>query len=174
MVWQKIRNELSVHFSTVHIENTPYLPYDNKLDIKVRAWNSLEPVENPFVDSPKFSYDLAKGICNGYSITYANLQFAVHLGLNPIYLIGCDHHYEGEAKLPANTQVQVKPKQQNHFIEGYRQPGEIVYNAPLDDLTEAYKNAKAFSDKNGITIYNATRGGHLDIFPRIDYDTLFD
>ena len=139
----------------------------------MRSWKSLEPVQNPFVDNPQFSNDLSRGVCNGYSITYANLQFAVHLGLNPIYLIGCDHNYDGEAKLPANTQLEVKANQNNHFIKGYRKPGEIVYNAPLDDLTEAYRNAQAFSQANGISIFNATRGGKLDVFERANFDELF-
>ena len=174
LVWKKVKQEIPHYFEHVHIENTPYLPVNNIKKIKVMRWNALAPVQNPYVDDPKFSPDIRNGICGGYSVTYANLQFAVHLGLNPIYLIGCDHNYQGEPNLPANTKLEVKENQENHFIKGYREPGEIVYNAPLDDLTEAYKNAKAYSDQNDISIINATRGGFLEVFERVDFDTLFN
>ena len=67
----------------------------------------------------------------------------------------------------------VKKNQINHFINGYREPGEVVYNAPLDDLTQAFVNARAYSDQNNIKILNATRGGHLEVFERVDFDQLF-
>lgn len=103
-------------------------------------------------------------------MTYINLQLAVHLGANPIYIIGCDHHYSGEDPLPANSEVVVKENQVNHFIKGYREPGEVVYNAPLDDLTQAYVNARAYADQNNIKIVNTTRGGYLEVFERMNFD----
>ena len=174
MVWGKIKDEIHAYFKFVHIENTSYLPYDSKLNISARTWTIKGLVQNPYSDSPGFSSNFNAGIFNGYSVTYINLQLAAHLGANPIYLIGCDHHYSGEDALPANSEVVVEEGQVNHFIKGYREPGEIVYNAPLDDLTEAFKNARAFSELNDITICNATRGGHLEVFQRVDFDTLFD
>ena len=36
----------------------------------------------------------------------------------------------------------------------------------------AYKKAKEYADKHGIKIYNATRGGALEVFPRVNFDDL--
>ena len=33
--------------------------------------------------------------------------------------------------------------------------------------------ARRFGEKHGIEIYNATRGGHLEIFKRVDFDKIF-
>jgi len=32
---------------------------------------------------------------------------------------------------------------------------------------------KRHCDSRGIQVYNATRGGKLEVFPRVDFDTLF-
>ena len=38
---------------------------------------------------------------------------------------------------------------------------------------EAYRDAKAACDSLGINVFNATRGGKLEVFPRVDFDSLF-
>ena len=40
-------------------------------------------------------------------------------------------------------------------------------------LWEQYKIMREIATQKGINIYNATRGGQLDVFDRVDYDTLF-
>jgi hypothetical protein len=172
LVWQKCKNELCHHFNEVHVENTEMLPVDSNLGLTVRRWHSLGPTSTPYAAPPAFSGDMSKGAYGGYTVTFLNLQLAVHLGCDPIYLIGCDHYYQGEEDLPVSSQV-VHLKQ-NHFIEGYRKPGEIVYNAPIRNMTEAYRHAKAYADVQNIRIYNATRGGHLEVFERVPFDDLFD
>ena len=36
-----------------------------------------------------------------------------------------------------------------------------------------FDSGKHYADKHGIKIYNATRGGKLEIFDRVDFDTIF-
>ena len=119
-----------------------------------------------------FSQNVCEGFYGGYSVTFENLQLAAHMGLNPIYLIGCDHYYHGESEVTPQSQV-TEGTQANHFIPGYRAPGEIVNPAPIKEMTQAYEVAKKYGDEHGIKIYNATRGGHLEAFPRVCFDELF-
>ena len=119
-----------------------------------------------------FSGDVSKGVYGGYSVTFENLQLAAHMGLNPIYLIGCDHYYHGEPEVDPHTRIE-EGAEANHFIPGYRAPGEIVNNAAIKEMTDAYTVAKKYGDEHGIKIYNATRGGHLEVFPRVSFDELF-
>ena len=37
----------------------------------------------------------------------------------------------------------------------------------------AYEVAKDYAKENDIKIYNATRGGKLEVFERVDFDLLF-
>ena len=40
-------------------------------------------------------------------------------------------------------------------------------------MTKSYLNARKVCEKNNISIYNATRGGFLEVFDRVDFDRLF-
>ena len=37
----------------------------------------------------------------------------------------------------------------------------------------AYQAAEKYAEEHGIKIYNATRGGRLEVFERVDFDSLF-
>jgi len=37
----------------------------------------------------------------------------------------------------------------------------------------AFEKAKEYADGHGIKIYNATRGGKLEVFERVNFDDLF-
>lgn len=117
-----------------------------------------------------FSDDLTVGAYGGYTVTFDNLQLAAHLGLNPIYLIGCDHYYQGEHNITPGKPVAAGA--QNHFSPAYRSPGEQVNPAPVSLMTAAYRVAQSYAEHTGIKIINATRGGFLDIFPREDLDAV--
>ncbi|MFA5005850.1 MAG: 6-hydroxymethylpterin diphosphokinase MptE-like protein [Candidatus Izemoplasmatales bacterium] len=103
----------------------------------------------------KFSRDCYATVYDGYSITYSIMQLAIYMGFTEIYLLGADSSYLGEKK---------------HFIEhGTNDP---TFQTATDRLFSAYSVAKKFTDKNGIKVYNATRGGKLEIFPRVNLDEL--
>ena len=92
----------------------------------------------------------------------------MHLGLNPIYIIGCDHYYVGEEN--AQDGELVAHSSSNHFHPNYRSAGEKVNPAPIEQMNCAYSHARAYCDQHNIRIFNATRGGHLEIFERIDFE----
>jgi glycosyltransferase involved in cell wall biosynthesis len=136
----------------------------------VRYFKDIGGVSNDIKDTPSFSNDIGVGAYAGYTITFFNLQLAAHLGFSQIYLLGCDHTYRGEVNVKPDEKI--SSKEINHFLPGYRQPGEVVNAAPIDEMNHAYRHARLFSDQTNQKIYNATRGGDLDIFERADFDTL--
>ena len=105
----------------------------------------------------KFSDDISYGIFDGYSITYSILQIACYLGFKEIYLIGCDCSYS-------------KDPSKQHFSNS----GHVDPNSPMmtDKLISGMKAAKKYCDSRGIKIINATRGGALEVFPRISIDDM--
>lgn len=169
LVWDKIASSLDDHFEKVYIPN--YLKTEQS-PIKTIMWRHLDQVSSTDLSTPEFSDDATRGFYGGHSVTYENLQFAVHLGLNPIYLIGCDHYYAGEKEITNGEQIKVKAPV-NHFSTDYRSEGELVNRAPIAQMTNAYHHANEFAKRNSIKILNATRGGHLEVFPRKSFDALF-
>ena len=172
ILWNKIKNELLEYVDRVHIpsylNNVPHA-----LQQRCFTWRSLSMRRHPNVGEFYFSADLTQGTFPGGTVTYDNLQLAMHLGLNPIYIIGCDHHYAGEDAVAGRSQVIEAPNIKNHFIEGYRQPGEKVPSADIALMTESYVRARRFAEKRGIEIFNATPGGHLEVYERVAFESLF-
>ena len=167
LVWEKIKDSVHDDIELVHIASKLDKTGANK---PIRYWNTLD---NNYSGKPSFfASDISKGMNTGATITYENLQIAVYTGLNPIYIIGCDHFYEGEDSYENGVMIEQSDKQ-THFIKGYRTPGEVVWAATIDKMSKAYATAKNYSDKFGIKIYNATRGGHLEVFERINLDQVY-
>ena len=48
---------------------------------------------------------------------------------------------------------------------------ELVHN--MDNATKSFLRVRNYFSKRNINIYNATRGGKLEIFPRVDLDNFF-
>jgi hypothetical protein len=170
LVWSKISS--SIHnYVSLPIVSADLFPASSRNSLLQPCVSVPSLGHAPFVDTqPAFSPDLAIGAYGGSSVTYFNLQLAVHLGLDPIYLIGCDHHYN-EADSPEHSPIQSSSI--NHFHPDYRKPGEIVNPAPIENMTTSYNIARDFADLHDIKIANATRGGYLESFGRVDFESLF-
>lgn len=113
-----------------------------------------------YYSKPNFSEDIMKGITGGFTVTYIALQLAVYMGFTEIYLLGVDHG------LPKNAQA---GQTKNHF---YADSKSDKANLDFEISTASYQKAKEYAEKHGIKIYNATRGGNLEVFERVDIDML--
>lgn len=167
ILWPKIKDEVPKHIDLIHMPSS-YNPHE--LPCPVRRWTAVGGADDPPPDARHFSADLTRGIYVASTVTYMNIQLAAHLGLDPIYLIGCDHNYPGETYSHAKKAVEAH--EHHHFIKGYRRKGELVLPADIGAMDNAFYCARLFADAHGLGIFNATRGGHLEIFERADLDGL--
>lgn len=138
-------------------------------------WNGLSSINYVHLKSegympnyPGFSDDITKGVFWGNTVVYdIALQFAAYMGASEIYLLGIDHNNVGNVTDP-----------RNHFIEDYFEKDEegIYKNvvANFDAMTVAYEKAEKYSREHGFRIFNATRGGKLEVFERVSFDDLFN
>lgn len=111
-----------------------------------------------------FSRDIASVVYSGQTVTYSMIQFAAYMGFKEIYLIGVDCNYSKD-----NSTISADSYFDKRLFNSGRQ-----YAAPeVDTNLLAFARAKEVCDKESIHIYNATRGGKLEIFPRVDLDSLF-
>jgi hypothetical protein len=177
LVWRKCQNDFKAYHDVVL---TPkYLESKRDVDCSMyyRHLGVVPTSEEQRGDQSYFSADASAGLFCGGTVTYENLQMAVYLGLDPIYIIGCDHNYSGvgqSATENVSKEIIHQGDVNNHFSKDYRAPGEKVLSANVIQMNAAFSEARRFSDASGIRIVNGTRGGRLEAFERADLDDVFD
>jgi hypothetical protein len=125
-----------------------------------------------YLEFPKFSASFEKEVYWGGTVSYLNMQLANFLGGNEIYLIGFDHSYKVPEKMN-NTVITSETEDVNHIHPDYFGKGYRWHDPKVDRMEMAYLEAKVFLESKGVKIYNSTVGGKLEVFERVDYNTLF-
>ncbi|MEH7225933.1 6-hydroxymethylpterin diphosphokinase MptE-like protein, partial [Bacillus sp. JJ1566] len=153
--------ELKEHIEKLNVEGIFVADIiSNDIDIKdnfyIYPLNLLNHQRRHKKYNSKFSADAFAEVYDGYSITYSLIQIAVYMGFKEIYLLGVDNNYSTNMHHHFKDYGFVDPK--------YLQAGNKMFSA--------YKEAKKYADKHNIKIYNATRGGMLDLFERVDLDAI--
>ena len=156
--FEECKNHIPVE-ATVFIRNF----MDKGLDSKEKVFWYNGFLENVEDTEPKFSTDIAKGTYSGRTVMYDMIQIAVYMGFEEIYLIGVDFSWGEDGR---NAHFCSDYMESKNFLE------EMSYSKKANQL--AYIAAKKYADANGIRIYNATRGGHLEVFPRVSFDQIFN
>lgn len=119
----------------------------------------------------KFSLNAAEGVYAACSVTTEMIQFAYYMGFAEIYLIGVDFSYSINNKV--DNQSYSYNGEDNYFIKGYLKPGEIADMPNIRANVFGFNAAKQAIEGQGRIIRNATRGGKLEVFERVDLDDLF-
>ena len=130
----------------------------------------LEAIREYCENGDMFSYDIEDHINAFGTVTYSLLQLAVYMGFKNIYIIGCDNSYS-KTRLKDGTVVD---RGGSNYFEGgnSKKTDKVVVDTWIMDM--AYSLARKEADSHDFTIYNATRGGYLKAFPRVDFDSLFE
>ena len=109
----------------------------------------------------KFSKDLSVCIYDCFTVTNMAIQLAVYLGFKEIYLIGADCNYNLE---------------KIHFIETKgiddKQKNAKYLPHAVEMSIKGYEAAQKFAKTMNVKIFNATRGGNLEVFERVNFDDL--
>ncbi len=148
-----------------------YLQYDSENN---KLLPFYEDLNEPY---PSFSEDPSMFVYEGFSITYLMMQWAAYMGFSKLFLLGVDHNF----KLTRNYFEKFIPSQEvpgeianDHFSTNYFKKDELINIADLQSSTQAYGKAEQYSIENGFRIYNATRGGNLEVFERVDFNVLMN
>lgn len=107
---------------------------------------------------PHFTDDFSTRTYLGYTVTYTCIQLAAYMGFSKIYLLGVDFSYANER----NATYGHFYKEEKKEAVGYTK-----------EVLNAYKATRKYADEHGIQVINATRGGKLEVFERVDFDSLF-
>ncbi len=120
---------------------------------------------------PKFARDVSGRLWEGATVTYVALQLAYHMGFEKVILIGVDHNFV--TKGDANKTITSQGDDPNHFAPNYFGKGFKWQLPDLETSERAYRMAKAAYEADGRQVLDATIGGKLTVFPKIDYLSLF-
>lgn len=123
------------------------------------VWNKLFPNLFPIA---RFSDDISKKVYCGKTVIYSCIQIAAYMGFSEIYLTGVDCNYHGKkqhADIMASHEISEEKK--------------LRLGKAGDDMLKQFGALAEVLKKKNIHVYNATRGGSLEAFPRVDLDKLF-
>jgi hypothetical protein len=120
---------------------------------------------------PRFARDVRGRVWEGATVTNVALQLAFHMGFAEVILIGVDHNFA--SKGDANKTVVSDGDDPNHFSSAYFGKGFRWQLPDLETSEVGYRFARQAYESAGRRVLDATIGGKLTIFPKVDYSSLF-
>jgi uncharacterized Rossmann fold enzyme len=120
---------------------------------------------------PGFSRDVCGRVWEGATVTNVALQLAFHMGFQEVILVGVDNNFT--TKGPANATVTSTGDDPNHFSPAYFGKGFRWQLPDLETSEIGYRMARQAYESAGRQVIDATIGGKLSLFPKVDYESLF-
>ena len=182
-------NRIFLIFDRIGFQPTYYVSIGE--DMVVQSVEGILKVEGPkfinwrarhvFPDRPDLIYllqrldsnfvtDLTRGIWLGYSVTFAALELAFYMGFEEAILIGVDHNF----KLPGNPYEKhtATGAGEDHFDPNYFPPGFTWRMPDMRNSEYAFEIARRVYEEHGRRVLDATLGGQLKVFPKVDYQSV--
>ena len=120
---------------------------------------------------PQFAFDMTRRIWEGATVTNVALQLAFYMGFEQVILIGVDHNFTSKGE--ANKTVVSDGADPNHFSPAYFGKGFRWQLPDLETSEIGYRLARKTYENAGRQVLDATAGGKLTIFPKVEYNSLF-
>lgn len=151
------------------------LPMPKFISFRGRRWfergADIIYLDTDYTDPPTFSGDVSGRVFEGSTVTYVAMQIAFHMGFEQVILVGVDHDFKTRGR--PNVTVTSEGSDPDHFSPAYFGKGFRWQLPDLEASEEAYRMARKAFEGAGRTIVDATLGGKLEVFPKVDYDDLF-
>jgi hypothetical protein len=128
-------------------------------------------LDTDFTGPENFSGEATRRLFEGFTVTYAAMQLAFFMGFQEAILVGVDHNY-----VTAGTpnQAVISPGDDpNHFSPNYFGKGFKWQLPDLEGSERSYRMARQAYAAAGRRLVDATVGGKLTIFPKVNYDSIF-
>ena len=143
------------------------------------AWRShqwLQPSQDLYFlyttyTGPRFSKKATGRLWEGATVTFTALQLAYYFGFKEVILIGVDHSFVTKGK--PNETVVSQGDDPNHFNPAYFGKGFRWQLPDLETSEMAYRLARSAFEKDDRKVLDATVGGQLTVFPKVEYGRLF-
>jgi hypothetical protein len=120
-----------------------------------------------------FGRDLTGPICSGGTVTYMALQIAYYMGFSQVYLVGVDHAFSDKG-IPNREVKRAAEVDENHFHPDYFPKGSRWQLPDLLRSESAYRLARDAFEADGREVLDATVGGQLEVFEKVDFRSIFE
>ena len=121
----------------------------------------LYQLSQPYI--PTLKDDCIKGLqAFGTTVAIA-YQIACYMGFSEIYLLGTDCSYMSKAHA-------YEQSEDDKFLYG----NKIRAKSLSDGLFRGFEAIRQHSESHNVKVFNATRGGELELFPRVDLDEIIE
>ncbi len=151
------------------------LPMPKFVTWRARRWlrhaSNLYYLDTDYTPPETFASDVCGRVFEGSTVTYVALQLAYHMGFSEVILIGVDHTFATKGQ--PNVTVVSTGDDQNHFSPEYFGRGFRWQLPDLEASERAYRLARQAYESAGRRVLDATIGGNLTVFPKVDYESLF-
>lgn len=108
----------------------------------------------------KISEDIAEKVYIGKTVVYVAIQIAIYMGFKEIYLLGVDCNYDVKDIHAAVVEDAEIPSQSKR---------DRLHNAGKL-MIEQFEGIAQLAPYYGVRVYNASRGGMLEAFPRVQLE----
>lgn len=120
--------------------------------------------------------DISKGVCKFGTSMLVALQLAFYMDFKTVYIVGADLGFVESPvqKIFKRLHLHLLSEfmDRNHFAPSYGTPG-LGAEALNRNMLAAHELAKTVAEKKQISVFNATVGGYLEVYPRVNlYDVL--
>ena len=113
-------------------------------------------------------WDITKRLFGARTVIYTAIQLASYMGFSNIYLLGCDHDYL--SSFDHRRSLHFYDDSQSAIDDGLEWPNKEQLFLSLHHRWQHYRLMQQYLTQKGQSIFNATHGGMLDVFPRVDLD----
>ena len=145
-------------YAPVNVESWfPKGYFDNLYALSYAHIDFRNPNEFDWMENPYWVFGYGTG-------TYASCQIACWMGFEEIIFVGHDMNWRGW-DISGDT---------NHFAKNYSEG----FSEPLNEeqafhigkrMLTSHEAIKARCEERGVKVFNATIGGELEVYPRVDF-----
>jgi hypothetical protein len=131
-----------------------------------------------YIDTfPPFSRNCLSVVYGGYTTAYLCMQLSWYFGIRNIATMGIDANYNFASNPCVDRlgiyEIVVPKSDNNWFINDYFTGHEKMIKPKTKQQVLAYHAAKFFIERHGGSIHNIGKDSPLDVFARVDFDSLF-
>jgi hypothetical protein len=121
-------------------------------------------------DAKDVDIDLTTFVPFGNTTVHLCMMTAIYMGCSPIYLIGLDHDELSQPGPPTHFYQTDELSDLPPYKYGWTQLPYKYRMLTMLDRWNGYESLGDIAAKKCLAVYNATAGGFLDVFPRVDYN----